>query len=132
MERYLREWNSSTGSSDKLLSLGAGPVSLPLPSKQLQCHLPRLLSYLLTVCLMTAVFMALCALRKNLAVLWAWGLSPLRAQPTCEQGDICLTSIRSHSEKAMAPHSSTPAWKIPWTEEPGGLPSMGSYRVGHD
>ena len=26
----------------------------------------------------------------------------------------------------MAPHSSTPAWKIPWTEEPGGLPSMGS------
>ena len=132
MERYLREWNSSTGSSDKLLSLGAGPVSLPLPSKQLQCHLPRLLSYLLTVCLMTAVFTALCALRKNLAVLWAWGLSPLQAQPTCEQGDICLTRIRSHSEKAMAPHSSTPAWKIAWTEEPGGLPSMGSYRVGHD
>ena len=36
------------------------------------------------------------------------------------------------SEKAMAPHSSTLAWKIPWTEEPGGLPSMGSHRVGHD
>ena len=32
----------------------------------------------------------------------------------------------------MAPHSSTLAWKIPWTEEPGGLPSMGSRRVGHD
>ena len=36
------------------------------------------------------------------------------------------------SEKAMAPHSSTLAWKIPWTEEPGRLQSMGSLRVGHD
>ena len=36
------------------------------------------------------------------------------------------------SEKAMAPHSSTPAWKIPWTEKPGGLQSMGSWRVRYD
>ena len=35
-------------------------------------------------------------------------------------------------EKAMAPHSSTLAWKIPWTEEAGGLQSMGSLRVGRD
>ena len=35
-------------------------------------------------------------------------------------------------EKAMAPHSSTLAWKIPWTEEPGRLQSMGSLRVGHE
>ena len=35
-------------------------------------------------------------------------------------------------EKAMAPYSSTLAWKIPWMEEPGGLQSMGSLRVGHD
>ena len=35
-------------------------------------------------------------------------------------------------EKAMAPHSSTLAWKIPWTEEPGRLQSMGSWRVRHD
>ena len=35
-------------------------------------------------------------------------------------------------EMAMAPHSSTLAWKIPCTEEPGGLPSMGSHRIGHD
>ena len=34
-------------------------------------------------------------------------------------------------EKEMATHSSTLAWKIPWTEEPGGLQSMGSQRVGH-
>ena len=35
-------------------------------------------------------------------------------------------------EKEMATHSSTLAWKIPWTEEPGGLQSMGSQRVGRD
>ena len=35
-------------------------------------------------------------------------------------------------EKAMASHSSTLAWKIPWTEEPGGLQSMGLHRVGHN
>ena len=38
----------------------------------------------------------------------------------------------SLSEKAMAPHSSPLAWKIPWMEEPGRLQSMGSLRVGHD
>ena len=35
-------------------------------------------------------------------------------------------------EKEMAIHSSTIAWKIPWTEEPGRLHSLGSQRVGHD
>ena len=35
-------------------------------------------------------------------------------------------------EKEMATHSSILAWKIPWTEEPGRLQSMGSQRVGHD
>ena len=35
-------------------------------------------------------------------------------------------------EKAVAPHSSTLAWKTPWMEEPGGLQSLGSLRVGYD
>ena len=37
-----------------------------------------------------------------------------------------INNLRYAEEKAMAPHSSTLAWKIPWTEEPGGLQSMGS------
>ena len=49
---------------------------------------------------------------------------------------ITITKIKRpityYTEKAMAPHSSTLAWKIPWTEEPGGPQSMGSLRVGHD
>ena len=43
-----------------------------------------------------------------------------------------LTYIRVYSEKAMATHSSTLAWKIPWMEDPGRLQSRGSLRVGHD
>jgi len=35
-------------------------------------------------------------------------------------------------EEEMATHSSVLSWRIPWTEEPGGLQSMGSQRVGHD
>ena len=42
------------------------------------------------------------------------------------------TPVEINTEKAMAPHSSTPAWKIPWMEEPGRLQSMRSLRVGHD
>jgi len=40
--------------------------------------------------------------------------------------------FRRRLEKGMAIHSSVLAWRIPWTEEPGGLQSMGSQRVGHD
>ena len=43
-----------------------------------------------------------------------------------------IHQVKDKLEKAMAPHSSTLAWKIPWTEEPGGLQSMGSLRVGHN
>ena len=52
----------------------------------------------------------------------------------CRLFSFITLSMSCHSlpEKAMAPHSSTLAWKIPWTEEPGGLQSMGSQRVGHD
>ena len=50
----------------------------------------------------------------------------------CAGFSLIVVSYSSLSEKAVAPHSSTLAWKIPWTEEPGRLQSMGSLRVGHD
>ena len=53
------------------------------------------------------------------------GLSVLHYLPEFAQTHV-------HWEKATAPHSSTLAWKIPWTEEPGRLQSMESTRVGHD
>ena len=45
---------------------------------------------------------------------------------------VLWAGLANDSEKAMAPHSSTLAWKIPWMEKSGGLQSMGSLRVGHD
>ena len=51
----------------------------------------------------------------------------------CEEVWVCFARFcLIVAEKAMAPHSSTLAWKIPWTEEPGGLQSVGSLRVRHD
>ena len=57
---------------------------------------------------------------------------------SCRVFDQCTSSRafvaqqRVKTEKAMVPHSSTLAWKIPWMEEPGRLQSMGSLRVGHN
>ena len=46
--------------------------------------------------------------------------------------DFILTFHFHATEKEMATHSSILAWRISWVEEPGGLQSMGSQRVGHD
>ena len=60
---------------------------------------------------------------------------PLRTQEAKNQRmsqlNLSIFSI-PHLEKEMATHSSILAWRIPWTEEPGGLQSTGSQRVGHD
>ena len=54
------------------------------------------------------------------------------AQPGIKIARRNINHLKYAAEKAMAPHSSTLAWKIPWTEEPGRLKSMGLIRVGHD
>ena len=58
---------------------------------------------------------------KHLLILWLQSPSAVILEPP-----------KIKSEKAMATHSSTLAWKIPWTEEPGRLQSMGSLGVGYD
>ena len=52
--------------------------------------------------------------------------------PTMQETRVQSPGGKDLLEKEMAIHSSTLAWKIPWMEEPGGLQSMGSQRVGHD
>ena len=49
--------------------------------------------------------------------------------PTVQETLVQSLDQEDPLEKEMASHSSTLAWRIPWTEEPGGLPSMGSQRV---
>ena len=52
--------------------------------------------------------------------------------PTMQETWVRSLGREDPLEKEMATHSSTLAWKIPWTEEPGGLQSLCSQRVGHD
>ena len=52
--------------------------------------------------------------------------------PAMQETQVRSLSQEDPLEKGMATHSSILAWRIPWTEEPGGLQSMGSQRVGHD
>ena len=52
--------------------------------------------------------------------------------PTMQETWVRSLGQEDPLEKEMPIHSSTLVWKIPWTEEPGGLQSMGSQRVGHD
>ena len=52
--------------------------------------------------------------------------------PTMQETWVQSLGRENLLEKEMATHSSILAWKIPWTEEPGGLQSTGSQRVGHD
>ena len=67
---------------------------------------------------------------RNLVGYSPWGCKEL---DTIERLHFHFQSfLHLYSEKAMVPHSSTLAWKIPWMEEPGRLQSMGSHRVRHD
>ena len=50
----------------------------------------------------------------------------------CNPRDLCSIPRLNHLEEGMVAHSSILAWRIPWTEEPGGLQCMGSKRVEHD
>ena len=59
---------------------------------------------------------------------WGHGV----AQSQTQLSDFTFTSHFHALEKEMATHSSVRAWRTPGTGEPGGLPSMGSHRVGHD
>ena len=53
-------------------------------------------------------------------------------QPAIRETWVQSLGRKDPLEKGKAAHSSVLAWRIPWTEEPGGLQSMGSQRVGHD
>ena len=63
----------------------------------------------------------------------AWGAAVHGvAESRTRLSDFIFTFHFHAWEKEMATHSSVLAWRIPGTGEPGGLPSMGSHRVGHD
>ena len=56
----------------------------------------------------------------------------LKKLPALQETQVQSLGWEDPLEKEMAPNSSILAWRIPWTEEPGGLQFMGFQRVGHD
>ena len=60
------------------------------------------------------------------------GAQMVKRLPTMRETQVRSLGWEDPLEKGMATHSSTLAWRIPWTEEPGRLQSMGWQRVGHD
>ena len=97
------------------------PIESVMPSNHLILCLPLLLPSIFTS---IRVFSNESVLRIRWPKYWSFSFS---ISPSSE-----YSGLISFTEKAMAPHSSTLAWKIPWTEEPGRLQSMGLRRVGHD
>ena len=77
------------------------------------------------------------SLKKNPSIWPSWWLISLVAQtlknlPIVQETQVWSLDWEDPLEKGMTVHSSILAWSIPWTEEPGGLQSMGLQRVGHD
>ena len=60
------------------------------------------------------------------------GGSVVKNPPALQEAWVQSLCQEDHLKKEVAAHSSILAWRVPWTEEPGGLWSMGSHRAGHD
>ena len=56
----------------------------------------------------------------------------IKNSPAMHETQVCFPGQEDPLEKGMLTHSNILAWRIPWTEEPGGLQFMQSQRVGHD
>ena len=95
------------------------PVSLET-GKEGHCPTPQEAWPQDSVCSDQEILSLPCPLRNHFQKWWMLSVAAICPILLCLSG------------KAMAPHSSTLAWKIPWMEEPGRLQSMGSLRVGHN
>ena len=77
-----------------------------------------------------------CSIVAHCAKIGASQVALVVKKPPASAGDletqVLSLGLKDPLEEGMAPHSSVLARRIPWTEEPGGLQSIGSHRVGHD
>ena len=87
---------------------------------------PSIMLHPCQICYLTLILALLVGMRSLV------GCSPWGRKSRTRLSDFTFTFHFQALEKEMATHSSILAWRIPGTAEPGGLPSMGSHRVGHD
>ena len=101
----------------------------------MECHLsnvlfePLLKSLLLRLSVLNYIMLSIL---KDFWLIGNWFVYDLKLWTEFCLPEFLYCSPNLQTEKARATHSSTLAWKIPWTEEPGGLQSMGLLRVGYD
>ena len=86
-----------------------------------------------TVYFLTLPLLELNLLELEYMVIWDFpGESVVKNSPAMQEMWVQSLGQEDHLEEIMATHSTILAWRIPWTEEPGGLQSMGFQRVRHD
>ena len=97
---------------------------------------PPLQDSLLCQIIVPVLFSKLCKFFQNsqsYEVLWASLVAQtVKNLPIMQETQVQPLGREDLLEKRMATHSSIRSWRIPWTEEPGGIQSMGSQRVRHD
>ena len=98
--------------------LGVTVSAFSLSPLNMQCRVPSAPSW--------ETDMVSCIIRDSLVT------QMVKCPPATRKTQVPSLGREDALEKEMATHSSTLAWKILWTEEPGRLPTMGSQRVGHD
>ena len=73
----------------------------------------------------------MCSISATLYVTWSFPSGLVVKNSAMQETQVQSLGWEDSSEEGMATHSSILAWRIPWTEGPGGLESIGSQRVGH-
>ena len=73
----------------------------------------------------------MCSISATLYVTWVFPSGLVVKNSAMQETQVQSLGWEDSSEEGMATHSSILAWRIPWTEGPGGLESIGSQRVGH-
>ena len=84
------------------------------------------------LCLYMVLFLCACLDSKRTPKLYSLVTQMVKNLPAMRETRVLSLGQKDLLEKGMATHSSILAWRIPWTEEPGGLQFMGSQRVEHD
>ena len=122
---WLSDWTTTINSRGTLSAKDSKKGDKALLSQEVTLYTPHLHPFY------TSVYRSWPFWHKQY-LMWAWSGPSDQLAKYQPQESWILSTYGYHTEKMMAPHSSTLAWRIPGMGDPGGQPFMGSHRVGHD